>query len=76
MTTNYPNHPNSFHISGDFSFGIHFGDIASITPVNLGYGHKPHIDIRFNGGARLQLTPTALQEIVSRGSETLKGINE
>jgi hypothetical protein len=60
--------PNHFRRTGDLSGGwARFGNICSITPVNLpGEGHHAKIAIRFKGGVTVELDAAAADELARR----------
>lgn len=65
--------PNHLHFaSGETSFGNCFGDLRSVTPIHFaGAGHVPHIEARFLGGLRLDMTPAVFTELLRAGQEAL-----
>lgn len=66
-------HPNHAHLhAGETSLGFSFGLLRSVTPIHFGgLGHAPHLEARFSGGLRIDLTPEVLVALIRQGTEAL-----
>ncbi|CAA0129274.1 Uncharacterised protein [Mycolicibacterium vanbaalenii] len=72
MTLNVNATPNRLCMTGDVTVGTHFGPVQSVTPICIeGQGHRPHVDVRFAGGLRLELDQAAVVELARRFPEAL-----
>ena len=70
MSVDKPNHVR-LH-SGETSFGESFGSVKHVTPIHFaGPGHSPHLEVRFMGGLRLDLTPQTFVELLREGQAAL-----
>lgn len=65
--------PNRIHVCHQETvFGLTFGGVHSVTPIHFpGPGHVAHIEARFVGGVRLDLTPEVLTEFIREGQTAL-----
>ena len=70
MSTKYPNHVKAQR--GEITQGFDFGPVRSVTPIHFpGFGHKPHVECRFEGGVRLDVTPQDLVVFIRQATEAL-----
>lgn len=75
--TNVNDLPNCLALHGDVTLGFRFGEVRSVTPVNLpGNGHHPHIRVRYRGGLTVDYSPAAATELARRFPEALAHMPE
>lgn len=75
MTANCNDMPNRLALRNDMTLGLRFGDIHSMTAVNLpGSGHHPHVAVRFRGGLTLDFDPSTAAELARRLPEALASL--
>lgn len=54
--------PNHLHVASDnATVGYYFGELHSVTPMNL-HGHHPYISVRYTDGVRVDLDPRTASE--------------
>jgi hypothetical protein len=67
MTINLNRTPNSLHLRGDVTIGVHFGAVLSVTPIVLaGEHHTPHLVARLaspTGSIVMELCPATASEL-------------
>ena len=57
---------------GEIVTGFDFGPVRSVTPIHFpGFGHKPHVECRFEGGVRMDVTPQDLVAFIRQAQEAL-----
>ena len=66
-------HPNHVKLQrGEIVTGFAFGPVRSVQPIHFpGFGHKPHVECRFEGGVRVDLTPQDLVALIRQATEAL-----
>ena len=65
--------PNHIKLQlGEVVNGFPFGEVRSVTPIHFaGTGHKPHLEARFDGGVRIDLTPEAVVAFIQHAQRAL-----
>jgi hypothetical protein len=70
MSGDRPNHLKMQ--SGETMFGTSFGPISHVAPIHFpGNGHTPHLECRFVGGLRIDMTPQSFIELLREGQAAL-----